>query len=153
MAIYELGLLLDGKILLEKKYYDSKNQLDSELRAGLLSAIDGFAKEAFNTELESFTLSSYTIVAISQSLLEPGSYQDKNAPTHRLMMFSIIDKITEEKVVKKLMNEALNQFLNRYSTIDILSREPKYFAKFADRFDKIFSDLILKTEHRFESIL
>jgi len=150
LAIYEAGIQLDTKILVEKKWYDSKNQLDKELRAGLLSAVEGFAKEAFNTELESFSLSSYTVVAVSRQIKDPAN---KNAPPHKLIMFSIIDKITDEKVVKKCMDDAMDQFINRYSAFDILSKDKKFFSKFSKRFDKIFSDLILKTEHRFESIL
>ncbi len=148
MAIYEMGLLLNGKILVEKKYYVSANALDNQLRAGLLAAVDGFAKEAFNTELDSFTLSSYTLVAVSEELPMPGDESTINT----LMMFSIIEKDTNEKAVKNCMLEAINQFKNRYSINDILIKESKHFKKFANRFDKIFQDLTLKSEDRFGSM-
>ncbi|MBD3354130.1 MAG: hypothetical protein GF364_21795 [Candidatus Lokiarchaeota archaeon] len=150
MAIYETGLLLDGKILLEKKYYDSSNQLDKTLRAGLLSAVDGFAKEAFDTELDSFTLSSYTLVAVSRPIEEPGEGGKKKP--HTLMMFCIIEKDTDEKAVKSCMIDAVNQFTNRYSVNDILTKNTKHFKKFNKRFDKIFKDLSLKSEDRFSAI-
>lgn len=151
MAIYETGLLLDGRVLLEKKYYDSNNQLDTNLRAGLLAAVDGFAKEAFNTEFESFTLSSYTLVSVSKTIEEPlinGS--DCN---HVLMMWAIIEKDTNEKAVKTCMKEAVDQFLNRFSVNDILTKDRSHFEAFQKRFDKIFKDLSLKSEDRFSSIL
>lgn len=150
MAIYETGILLDRKTLVEKKYYDSSNQLDNDLRAGLLSAIDGFAKEAFDTELDSFTLSTYTLLAISRQIREPGT-EGKHG-MHTLMMFAIIEKETNEKAVKDCMNDAVNQFLNRYSTNDILTKKSKHFRKFTKRFDKIFKDLSLKSEDRFSSM-
>ena len=152
MAIFECGLLLNGEILMEKKFYDSSNALDNQLRAGLLSAIDGFAKEAFNTELDSFTLSSYTLVAISEQINEPPNKNEEIGNKHSLMMFSIIEKDTNEKAVKKCMNETIQQFLNRYSVVDIATKSPKHFKKFAKRFDVIFKDLILKSEDRFGSM-
>lgn len=152
MAIFETGLLIDGKILIEKKYYDSSNQLDHELRAGLLSAVDGFAKEAFNTELDSFSLSSYTLVAVSEQISIPETDNNPAKGDHTLMMFSIIEKDTNEKAVKKCMKKAIDQFKNRYSVNDILTREPKHFNKFIKRFDTFFKDLALKSEDRFGSI-
>ena len=53
---------------------------------------------------------------------------------------------------KKCMKKAIEQFKNRYSVNDILTREPKYFNKFTKRFDKFFKDLALKSEDRFGSI-
>lgn len=150
MAIYETGILIDRKTLLEKKYYDSSNQLDNDLRAGLLSAIDGFAKEAFDTELDSFTLSTYTLLAISRTIKEPG-VEDRSGK-HTLMMFAIIEKETNERAVKDCMKDAVNQFMNRYSVNDILSKPAKHFKKFGKRFDKIFKDLSLKSEDRFSSM-
>lgn len=151
MAIYETGLLLDGRVLLEKKYYDSSNQLDTNLRAGLLSAVDGFAKEAFNTEFESFTLSSYTLVSVSNTIEEP--LMNESDCKHVLMMWAIIEKDTNEKAVKLCMKEAIDQFLNRFSKNDILTKEKSHFEGFQKRFDKIFKDLSLKSEDRFSSIL
>jgi hypothetical protein len=151
MAIYETGLLLNGRILLEKKYYNQSNALDNQLRAGLLAAVDGFAKEAFNTELDSFTLSSYTLIAISQKLAVLGQEKDSDQ-NNTLMMFAIIEKDTNEKAVKQCMKEAMHQFQNRYSINDIISRDAAYFAKFGERFDKIFKDLTLKSEDRFGSM-
>ena len=151
MAIYETGLLLNGRILLEKKYYNQTNALDNQLRAGLLAAVDGFAKEAFNTELDSFTLSSYTLVAISQRLAVPGKEKDPDQ-NNTLMMFAIIEKDTNEKAVKQCMKEAMHQFTNRYSINDIITKDLGFFSKFSERFDKIFRDLTLKSEDRFGSM-
>jgi hypothetical protein len=152
MAIYETGLLLDGRILVERKYYDSSNALDNQMRAGLLSAVDGFAKEAFNTELDSFTLSSYTLVAVTDRFSEPGIPGEEEPLNHTLLMFSIIEKDTNEKAVKSCMVDAIQQFKIRYSINDIITKDPSHFKKFGKRFDKFFKDLALKSEDRFGSI-
>ena len=151
MAIFETGILLDGKILLEKKYYDASNALNNQLRAGLLAAVDGFAHDAFNSTLESFTLSSYTLVAISRSLEIPIIPEEK-VKSHTLMIFAIIEKDTNERAVKGCVNKAMDQFLNRYSVNDILTKGSSNFVNFTNRFDKIFKDLILKSEDRFSSM-
>ncbi|MBN2154562.1 MAG: hypothetical protein JW776_00775 [Candidatus Lokiarchaeota archaeon] len=151
IAIYETGILVDGNILIEKKYYDASNALDNQLRAGLLAAVDGFAHDAFNSTLESFTLSSYTLVAISK-ILEIPVIPEESVKSHTLMIFTIIEKDTNERAVKVCMQKALDQFLNRYSVNDILTKDSKYFMKFTGRFDKIFKDLILKSEDRFSSM-
>ncbi len=151
MAIFETGILLDGKILLEKKYYDASNALDNQLRAGLLAAVDGFAHDAFNSTLESFTLSSYTLVAISRNLEIP-IIPEEQVKSHTLMIFAIIEKDTNERAVKMCMDKALDQFLNRYSVNDILTKDSSNFVNFTNRFDKIFKDLILKSEDRFSSM-
>jgi hypothetical protein len=152
MAIFETGLLLDGIILVERKYYDSSNALDNQMRAGLLAAVDGFAKEAFNTELDSFTLSSYTLVAVTDRFSEPNTPEGESSKDHTLLMFSIIEKDTNEKAVKTCMEDALQQFRNRYSINDIITKNPTHFKKFEKRFDKFFKDLVLKSEDRFGSI-
>lgn len=151
MAIFETGILLNGNILIEKKYYNASNALDNQLRAGLLAAVDGFAHDAFNTELDSFTLSSYTLVALSRNLEIP-IIPEENAKSHSLMIFTIIEKDTNEKAVKVCMKKALDQFLNRYSLNDITTKDSSHFAKFTNRFDRIFKDLILKSEDRFSSM-
>ncbi|MHA1730006.1 MAG: hypothetical protein ACTSWY_14950 [Promethearchaeota archaeon] len=154
MAIFETGIIINGNILVEKKYYDSANALDHQMRAGLLAAVDGFAKEAFNTELDSFTLSSYTLVALSEQISVPTTEYNKTPEQKKytLLMFAIIEKDTNEKAVKNCMRQTLEQFKNRYSINDIITKEPKYFKKFAKRFDKVFKDLTLKSEDRFGSM-
>ncbi|MHA1583622.1 MAG: hypothetical protein ACTSWL_00075, partial [Promethearchaeota archaeon] len=59
---------------------------------------------------------------------------------------------SNEKSVNKSMQEAIFQFLNRYSWNDIHELKLKKFSKFGKRMDKIFGDLILKSEDRFKSL-
>lgn len=159
MAIYETGILLDGKLLTQKKYYDQSNSLNGKLRDGLLSAVYSFAHEAFNTEFESFSSSSYSVVVVSKifegsSALNKNSMEDpEKLPTHVLIMFSIIEKKTDEKAVKNCMRNALNQFMDRFSSNAILNEEPEHFTEFSDRFDHIFKDLTLNCEDRLKDAL
>jgi hypothetical protein len=71
---------------------------------------------------------------------------------HSLMMYTIVEKSSDEKVVTKAMNNILSVFLNRYSWNDIQSLNIKKFKKFNKRMEKIFGDLILRSEDRFKSL-
>ena len=70
----------------------------------------------------------------------------------QLLMYSIVDKESDEDVIKKVMDSALFQFTNRFSWYDIIEKKTKKFKKFTSRLTKIFGDLVLKSEDRFKSI-
>jgi hypothetical protein len=147
MAILETSVILMGDPLYEKQYYNTDAVLEKTIRNSLLQAIDGLAKEAFDDEIQSFSLGEYSIVLIAHELKEPNTDAKAN-----LQMYCIIEKDTDEKAIKESMHEAMNQFLNRFSINDIFSKKKKKFKKFPTRLDNIFKDLILKSEDRFKSL-
>lgn len=158
MAIYETGILLDGTILIQKRYYDESSMMQEDLRNNLLRAVYSFAKEAFNTEFESVSSSSYSIVIVSEKfdesvLTKKSKIDQEKTQIHTLIMFSIIENDTDEKIVKNCMNNILEQFLNRFSINDILTKTSKHFAEFSKRFDKVFKDLVLNCEDRLKVAL
>ena len=148
MAILETGILFDNEVLVETKYYDSGNMIDKNIRNSLLQALTGFAKDAFQDEVQSFTIGDYKILNVGRDVQNPSD----NSQHDRLVMFAIIEKNMDEKVVKSSLNEAVTQFLNRYSLNDIYKKQAKKFRDFPERLQKIFKDLILKSEDRFKSL-
>ncbi len=147
MAILEAGLLFEGITLVSRAYYTTDVQLDDQLRAGLLAAISGFAKEAFKDSIESFSLSKYEIVCTGKTVKVPGYQKDAT-----VLAFAIIDKGTKIPTVKKNLERVLDTFLNRYSILEVTSGNISQFEPFKKRMDDIFDDLRLKSEDRFKSI-
>lgn len=147
MAILEAGIIFDGITIVSREYYASDTNLDEQLRAGLLSAISGFAKEAFKDNIESFSLSNYTIVCQVKSVKVPGEVGESN-----FMCFGIVEKGTKPKIVKKSLKKVTRAFMARYSLLDVRRGNVSFFAEFGERMDAIFKDLRLKSEDRLKSV-
>lgn len=158
MAILELAILYEHQPLLEKQFYSTSNVLDKNIRNSLLQTISGVVTEAFGEEIQSFSLGKFTITVITHSLDQEGgalSNSNKSSGSSHLeplMMYCIVDQNSDDKIVLKTMKEAMNQFCNRFSVFDIQEKKIKKFKKFDKRLDKIFGDLILKSEDRFKSL-
>ncbi len=133
--------------MVSREYYSSGTSLDKNLRAGLLSAISGFAKEAFKDNIESFSLSNYEIVCQVKPVRVPGENNDSTVLT-----FAIIDKGTNSKTVKKNLKKITSAFLGRYSLLDVRKGNTTFFDEFGERMDNIFKDLRLRSEDRFKSV-
>jgi hypothetical protein len=149
MAIIEVGINIGNRNLIEVKYYTSNDVLDPHLRAGFLSALESFTTEVFSDHIDVVSLASYKLVCNCEMIALPGEDKDNTQP---LLAFAIIEKETDSEVVKKLLNEITQNFLNRYSINDIFSKKEKYFKDFLERIDKILGDLKLKMEDRFKSL-
>ena len=150
MAILEMGINIGMRNLVEIKYYSSSdNLLDPNLRAGFLTALESFTNEVFGDDISVISLASFKLVCYCEMIALPGKEKENTQP---LLSYAIIEKETDDPVVKQHLAELTTQFLNRYSLNDIFSKKPKYFKKFESRIDKILGDLKLKTEDRFRSI-
>ena len=151
MAVLEVGLDLGTRTLIERKYYESGSGvgLDSELRAGFLSALESFTNEVFGDDINVVSLASFKLVCYCDLIALPSEDNSNNQP---LLSYAIIEKETDAEIVKKQLQEINSHFLNRYSLNDIFSKKPKYFTNFVKRMDDILGDLKLKTEDRFRSI-
>ncbi|HMF33639.1 MAG TPA: hypothetical protein VKK79_19605 [Candidatus Lokiarchaeia archaeon] len=147
MAILEAGLIFEGLTLVARKYYSSDIELNDQLRAGLLAALSSFANVAFKDNIETFTLSRYEIVCTGKSISMPRG--DKKA---NLLAFGIIEKGTNNKMVRNKLTIILEAFLNRFSILDIAAGELGKFEPFRERIDQIFADLRLKSEDRAKSL-
>ncbi|MCF2141926.1 MAG: hypothetical protein K9W44_17880 [Candidatus Lokiarchaeota archaeon] len=163
MAILELAISYQGEPLLEKQFYSTSNVLDKNIRNSLLQTISGVVTEAFGEEIQSFSLGKYTITVITHNIADSADSADSEANSKSnsdvdhsslepLLMYCIVDQNSDDKTVLKTMREALFQFSNRFSIYDITHKKVKKFKKFDKRLDKIFGDLILKSEDRFKSL-
>lgn len=130
MALYETGILLDGKVIVQKIFFNHPNVLYQQLRDGLLNVISSFVRDAFSTEFESFSSNNYTMFVISEKF-----------NGHVLMMFCLIERKTKEKIILNRMREAFKRFLIQFSKNDILTKDPIYFTEFSNVLNQIFGDL------------
>ncbi len=151
MPIYEAGINLGNRNLIQIKYYSSPEQLDPNLRAGFLQALDGFSHEVMGDDIDTISLASFKLVCVSIPLALPGVATPED--TLPLISYAIIDKKLAVEIVKEQLIQVSNRFTNRYSINDIFSKKPKYFKKFISLIDEILGDLKLKEEDRFRSIL
>ena len=63
----------------------------------------------------------------------------------KIRIYGIATKDTTNlKLLSAALNDALFQFVNRYSRIDIQNKNLDKFAEFKSRFEKIFRDFIVK---------
>ncbi|MFX1393105.1 MAG: hypothetical protein ACFFAH_05965 [Promethearchaeota archaeon] len=149
MAILECGINIGNRNLTEVRYYHSTDVLDPNLRAGFLSALESFTTEVFGDDIGTVSLASFKLVCSCEMVALPGD--DKNN-TQPLLAYAIIEKETESEVVKRLLEQILQNFLNRYSVIDIFEKKSKYFRQFENRIGDILGDLRMKAEDRFRSL-
>lgn len=115
----------------------------------LFNGIFNFVNQTFHDDLNKFSIGNFPILLISRKLPSIGEQASNDPP---ILIFSIIEKDTNEKPVIDAMNSTLDQFFNRYSNFDIKSLKIKKFKKFAKRMEEIFSDLALKLEDRFKAL-
>ena len=149
MAVLECGINIGNRNLIEVRYYVSSDVLDPNLRAGFLSALESFTTEVFSDSINVVSLASFKLVCFCEMVALPGDDKDNTQP---LLAYAIVEKETESEVVKRLLNEIIMTFANRYSVLDIFEKKPKYFRKFEIRISNILGDLKMKTEDRFKSL-
>lgn len=101
----------------------------------------GLSANAFNDSIENFAVGDFQITLITQEIEQPGT--ETKVP---IRMYSIASKGTNKEKVKEVMNEALSQFLNRFSRFDIFQMNKELFKEFLDRFEKIFKGLVENPE-------
>ncbi|MHA1147787.1 MAG: hypothetical protein ACTSR8_06040 [Promethearchaeota archaeon] len=150
MAILETGINLGNRNLAEIKYYTSSEEagLDSNLRAGFLSALESFTTEVFGDDINVVSLASFKLVCYTETIVLPGKEEEKDA----LLYYAIIEKDTDVSIVNEHLKKIHEYFINRYSTHDIFTKKKKYFRKFESRVNDILGDLRLKIQDRFRSI-
>ena len=149
MSILETTILFEGETLLNKKYYSktSKKVLDKKNRDNLMNAILGLSSQAFDDEIKSFVVGDYSIAMIKQEI-DDLITSGKKIP---IRMYSIVENGYKQKELHVLMEDALFQFTNRFSRIDIFTKDQFNFVEFIDRFDKIFASFIEKEDKSVEN--
>jgi hypothetical protein len=148
VSILETTILFQGETLLNKKYYSktSKKVLDKKNRDNLMNAILGLSSHAFDDEIKNFVVGDYSIAIIKRDLDALNNSGEK-VP---IRMYSIVENGYNQKELHVLMEDALFQFTNRFSRIDIFTKNQTKFVEFMDRFDKIFASFIEKEDKSVE---
>ena len=149
MAVLEVGINIGNRNILEILYYTSSDVLDPNLRAGFLSALESFTTEVFGDDINVVSLASFKLVCYCEMIALPGEDKDNTQP---LIAYAIIEKETESEIVKRLLEEIIQNFLNQYSFINIFKKKGKFFRKFESKINDILGDLKMKTEDRFKSL-
>ncbi|MFX0186889.1 MAG: hypothetical protein ACFE8A_04035 [Candidatus Hodarchaeota archaeon] len=149
MAVLEVGINIGNRNILEILYYTSSDVLDPNLRAGFLSALESFTTEVFGDDINVVSLASFKLVCYCEMIALSGEDKDNTQP---LLAYAIIEKETDSEIVKRLLKEIIQNFLNQYSVINIFEKKGKYFRKFESSINDILGDLRMKTEDRFKSI-
>ena len=125
MVVLETAIVFENETLLEKSFYDTTKILDKTARSNLVSAISVMADETFNENLESFSLGDHLLITISR---EVSALDDPNR-RGVIKMYSIIKDESNEKAVRRCMNIAINQFLDRYPLAHILTKNTEMFKR------------------------
>ena len=152
LAILEVGTNLGNRNILEIKFYtEDTNPLDSDLRAGFLTALENFTSELFGDDINVVSLSDFKMVCYTEVVSLP--LPEEEANEQPLIFYGIIEKDTDTEVVKKQLQKLSRHFINRFPLNDIFSKKKKYFnKKFSSRVNEVLGDLRLKTEDRFRAI-
>ena len=162
MTVFEAAILYKRNILSNVHFYEVDDILSGENRVTLTNAVITLAESAFEDSIQNFSLGEQKIliklknlaihkITEGDAVIETETKSSNHFPP--LIIYCIIEKKTNEKKVKKCMEDSITQFLNRFSIYDITTKDPSKFKMFNIRLRKIFKDLSLNTEDRFKFIL
>ena len=122
--LYEIGIVFRGFVLVNHEFKklgkkNNLNKVDKDLRGGFISAINLFAKNAFNN-LSLEYLESSNILFIFRAYEIQASDSDVKEP---IILFGLVDKKKKDadKFVKKFLQKIdpiLTLFISRYANKD-----------------------------------
>ena len=139
VVILESSILFQGETLLEVLFYSERSTkfIEKSARNALLQAVVSLSENAFNDEIENFSVGDYSIIMISEKITD----LSENGKVVPIYLYCISQNGTNKVKLKSLMHEAISQFLNRFSLFDIMRKNKEIFSEFIERFEKIFADL------------
>ncbi len=151
MVIREAGLLFRGYSLVNATYHTtSHEEIDTDLRSGLLTALLSFAEGVFKTGgVEYFELKKFIIAFV------PDEIVSADTGSESLLCYAILDK---EKKVDKYINkiiipslqEIIKEFKSRHGGKNL--SEVSQFQKFGLVIEKIFGDDRKTVDQKFKGI-
>lgn len=150
MVIFEVGINLGLKRLVEIKYYSSSdNILDPTLRSRFLTGLENFITEVYGDQIRVISLSDFKIVCYPKLI----RLQNKEANRDRVLLtYAIVEKGIETNFVKLHLKEMVSEFLRRYDLNEIKLKKLEHFKDFKPLVDKILGDLRFNTEDRIKKI-
>ena len=118
MVIREAGILFRGFNLVHASYHKtSDEQIDSDLRSSLLTALVNFAENVFSSyNVEYFEMNKYVMAFIDENI-KPA---DGPHP-ERIIAYAIIDNLSTqrkiEKAIHKLVQPSLKKVIYRFKSL------------------------------------
>lgn len=145
MVIYELGLIKEGVLLVEKQYYQEyQMKVDPLLRSGFFSALNSFAEEAFSDSIESFSMKNFKIALLTHPISESNPL--------KMTCYCIGDRKMNIDLAQKALTKVLGTFLKSFSFLEDFSVDLAIFEEFKKVIDNILGDLVKKPDDRLRSI-
>ncbi|MFX1574145.1 MAG: hypothetical protein ACFFB0_15480 [Promethearchaeota archaeon] len=116
MVVREAGLLFRGFTLVKKTFHKSdKEEIDQDLRSGLLTAIISFAQTAISKDsIEYFEGKKYIITFVEDKITAEDSFEPEI-----IISYSILDKERKvEKYIKKIIHPRLKQIIDEFKSMN-----------------------------------
>ncbi len=142
MSILEASIFFKGETLLDKQFYAGIGPELIPNRVDLIKAIVNMAENAFMDEIKKFSVGPLDIYLRSDKI----ACIDNCEEIIPIYIYIIAESNTNSKAIEDGMQEALFQFVNRFSKIDIFGKDFPKFEPFAERFYKIFKGLIFEQD-------
>lgn len=139
MVIREAGVLFRGYTLVNGKYHQtSGDEIDKDLRSGLITALLNFAESAFdNHSIEYIEGRKYVIAFTHDYIISQDFGEDEMLVAYAILdMVKKIDKYIDKAVVP-MLEEVLAQFKEKYKDVKLFSEISK-FNGFRENLDSIF---------------
>jgi len=110
MVILEAGILFRGFSLTSASYHrTSDEQIDGDLRSGLLTALVNFAESVFSSHsVEYFEMKKYVIAFIDENIKPADSHHPE-----RLISYAIMDKLSSQKKIEKAIHKVVQPSLKK----------------------------------------
>ncbi len=138
--IREAGLLFRGFTLVNAKYHQtSSDEVDTDLRSGLITAILNFAENAFSTDKVEYFEGKKFVIAFTEDKIKSRDSIDPEL----FVAYAILDK---EKKMEKQINKSINPLLKEMIVSFKKDNEGKnlseisQFRSFKLYLDKLFGD-------------
>lgn len=147
MAVLEIAILIDGEILFIQKFAETEDITFNESRNAIINTIFSITEELFDSNLNNFSIGKYRILLSSQKLLD----KDQS-----LLIYCIVERDSDNDdaniEIQQIMENILDQFINKYSVFNIINFNIKKFKKFEDRIRRELGNYIHTKEERFNNI-
>lgn len=150
MVVREAGVLFRGFTLINASYHHtSGEEIDTDLRSGLLTALLNFAENAFSTELVEYFEGKKYIIAF----IEDKVFPEKHLEPELLIAYAILDKEKNvgkhvRKIIDPLLKEVLKQFKENCKDKDLC--EISQFSDFKENLDNIFGSDVKTVDQKLE---
>jgi len=146
-GLLEAAIFFQGMNLVEDTYYlhDYDKVFDEAQKKTLIEAITNLASSAFGDNIQNFAMGEHVVFLTSNKVEVPTKESETNE-TLPIIMYCIAEKDTNKKLLTESMKTGLYQFVNRFTSFDIISKNVEKFKEFKTRFEKIFKGLIKTKE-------